>query len=123
MLAHCLSGLAVQLEGARLLAIASEADTRLVGQISSARRLAQSGLLDARRALQTLRQDEIPGPARLPYLVAETSSTLGLPVAFRVEGTPRALSSEASLTVYRVVQEALTNVPSMRVMGHVWTCC
>lgn len=110
VLAHCLSGLAVQLEGARLLAIASEADTRLVGQISSARKLAQSGMLDARRALQTLRQDEIPGPARLPYLVAETASTLGIPVTFKVEGTPRALSSGASLTVYRVVQEALTNV-------------
>jgi len=110
VLAHCLSGLALQLEGARLLAIASTADARLVGQISSARRLAQSGLLDARRALQTLRQDEIPGPARLPYLVSETASTLGIPVAFKVEGTPCSLSSGASLTVYRVVQEALTNV-------------
>jgi signal transduction histidine kinase len=109
VLAHCLSGLALQLEGARLLAIASTADTRLVGQITSARKLAQSGLLDARRALQTLRQDEIPGPARLPHLVAETASTLGIPVGFKVEGTPRALSSGASLTVYRVVQEALTN--------------
>ena len=89
---------------------ATTADTRLVAQISSARKLAQGGLLDARRALQTLRQDEKPGPARLPYLVAETASTLGIPVAFKVEGIPRALSSGASLTVYRVVQEALTNV-------------
>jgi signal transduction histidine kinase len=110
VLAHCLSGLAVQLEGTRLLAITTMADTRLVSQISSARKLAQSGLLDARRALQTLREDEIPGPARLPYLVAQTASTLDIPVAFKVEGTPRALSSGASLTVYRVVQEALTNV-------------
>jgi signal transduction histidine kinase len=110
VLAHCLSGLALQLEGARLLAIATTADTRLVGQISSARKLAQSGLLDARRALQTLRQDEQPGLAQLPYLVAETASTLGIVVAFKVEGAPRPLSSGASLTVYRVVQEALTNV-------------
>lgn len=110
VLAHYLSGLAVQLEGARLLAIATTADPKLVGQISSARKLAQSGLLDARRSLQTLRQDKIPGPARLPYLVTETASTLGIPVDLKVEGTPRALSPGANLTVYRVVQEALTNV-------------
>jgi signal transduction histidine kinase len=110
VLAHCLSGLALQLEGARLLAITTTADTRLVAQISSARKLAQGGLLDARHALQTLRHDEITGPSRLPYLVAETASALGIPVAFQVEGTPHALPPEASLTVYRTVQEALTNV-------------
>ena len=110
VLAHSLSGLAVQLEAARLLAVTTAADQRLVGQISSARRLAQSGLLDARRALQTLRQDEIPGPARLPYLVAETASALGIPVTLQVTGTPRTLGPEVSLTVYRAVQEALTNV-------------
>src|SRR5207237_29709 len=77
---------------------------------SSARRLAQSGMVDARRALQTLRQDEIPGPARLPYLAAETASALGIPVTLQVAGTPHALSPEVSLTVYRAVQEALTNV-------------
>src|SRR5207244_12066874 len=41
VLAHCLSGLAVQLEAARMLAIATAAEARLVDQISSARRLAQ----------------------------------------------------------------------------------
>jgi signal transduction histidine kinase len=110
VLAHCLSGLAVQLEAARMLAIATAAETRLVDQISSARRLAQSGTLDARRALQTLRQDEIPGPARLPYLAAETASALGIPVTLQIAGTPQALSPEVSLTVYRALQEALTNV-------------
>src|SRR6266487_5214545 len=110
VLAHCLSGLAVQLEAARMLAIATAAETRLVDQISSARRLAQSGMLDAQRALQTLRQDEIPGPARLPYLAAETASALGIPVTLQVAGTPQPLRPEVSLTVYRAVQEALTNV-------------
>jgi signal transduction histidine kinase len=110
VLAHCLSGLAVQLEAARMLAIATAAEARLIDQISSARRLAQSGMVDAQRALQTLRQDEIPGPARLPYLAAETASALGIPVTLQVAGTPQALSPEVSLTVYRAVQEALTNV-------------
>jgi len=93
VLAHSLSGLAVQLEAARLLAVTTAADQRLVDQISSARKLAQSGLLDARRALQTLRQDEIPGPARLPYLVAETASALGIPVTLQATGTPRSCAA------------------------------
>ena len=116
VLAHCLSGLAVQLEAARLLALATVADAQLVQLITSARGLAQSGMLDARRAIQTLRNDEIPGPAQLPALVSETTSTLGIPVTLQVEGSPRPLAPEASLTVYRAVQEALTNVA--RHAGH-----
>jgi signal transduction histidine kinase len=33
----------------------------------------------------------------------------GLPVTFTIEGVPRPLSPGAELTIYRVVQEALTN--------------
>lgn len=47
----------------------------------------------------------LPGTARLPELLR----TAGLPVTFEVEGRPRELSSAVDLTVYRVVQEALTN--------------
>jgi signal transduction histidine kinase len=37
-------------------------------------------------------------------------SAIGLPVAFEVEGDPRPLQRGVELTVYGVVQEALTNV-------------
>jgi len=110
VLAHCLSGLSVQLEGARLVATTTAADASLVDQITHAHRLARDGMLDARRALQALRGDEIPGPAGIPRLVSETASALSIPITLRVEGTPRPLAPDAGLTAYRTVQEALTNV-------------
>jgi signal transduction histidine kinase len=110
VLAHCLSGLSVQLESARLVATATAADVSLVDQITHAHRLARNGMHDARRALQALRGDEIPGPSRIPRLVSETASALSIPITLHVEGTPRPLAPEAGLTAYRTVQEALTNV-------------
>jgi signal transduction histidine kinase len=110
IMAHCLSGLAVQLEGARLSAAETAADSRLADQIACARQLAHDGMLNARRALRALRGDEVPAVARLPQLVSETAAALGIPVTLSIEGAPRPLSPELALTAFRVVQEALTNV-------------
>ncbi|MGN7133722.1 sensor histidine kinase [Rhodococcoides corynebacterioides] len=38
------------------------------------------------------------------------SRTVEVPVTLRVEGTPRSLTAGTELVIYRVVQEALTNV-------------
>lgn len=110
ILAHCLSGLSVQLEGAQLRAAETAADARLADQIAGARELARDGMLNARRAVRALRGDELPGPGQLPQLVSSTASVLGVPVTVRVDGVPRSLPPEAALTAYRTVQEALTNV-------------
>jgi signal transduction histidine kinase len=110
VLAHSLSALAVQLEATRLTAINMGAGKTLVDQLASARKLACIGMLEAQRALQLLREDSTPGPAGLPRLVTETSATLGIPVTLEVHGAPGRLDGEAGLTLYRVVQEALTNV-------------
>src|SRR5215831_10602256 len=110
VLAHSLSALAVQLEATRLTAINMGAGKTLVDQLASARKLACIGMLEAQRALQLLREDSAPGPVGLPRLVTETSAMLGIPVTLEVHGAPRPLDGEAGLTLYRVVQEALTNV-------------
>jgi signal transduction histidine kinase len=110
VLAHSLSVLAVQLEAARLTAITEAAGANLVGQITSAHKLTRIGVLNARRALAMLRDDEPPGPASLPGLVSETAAALGIPIALEVDGVPRSLDPEAGLMLYRGVQEALTNV-------------
>ncbi len=62
VLAHSLSGLALQLEVARLLATESPADPRLGQAIDRAHHLARTGLEEARRTIGTLRGDELPGP-------------------------------------------------------------
>jgi len=110
VLAHSLSVLAVQLETARLTAITQAAGANLVGQITAAHKQTCVGILNARRALAMLRDDEPPGPASVPGLVSETAAALGIPIALEVDGVPRPLDPEAGLMLYRVVQEALANV-------------
>ena len=110
VLAHSLSGLLLQLEGARLLALASPADGRLAGTIDHAHELAKNGLDEARRAIGMLRDDDLPGPDRLAALTAAFQADTGVPARFSSSGTPRELASAVRLALYRVTQEALTNV-------------
>ena len=110
VLAHSLSGLLLQLEGARLLALASPADQRLAGTIDRAHELAKNGLDEARRAIGMLRDDDLPGPDRLAALTAAFQADTGVPARFSSSGTPRELASAVRLALYRVTQEALTNV-------------
>lgn len=108
VLAHTLSGLAVRLEGARLLARHTGADPRLLHQIDGAHELARDGMIEARQVVATLRGDPLPGPAQLPELLERTRHG-GIPVTFTEHGDPQPLSADSGLTLYRTVQEALTN--------------
>jgi signal transduction histidine kinase len=110
VLAHSLSGLMLQLEGARMLAAEDPSDPRLPGIIERAHHLGRSGLEEARRAIGMLRDDELPGPERLASLAAQFQEVSGVPCQFTVSGQAYDLSSEARLAVYRVAQEALTNI-------------
>ena len=109
VLAHTLSGLALQLEGARLRA-ATHDDPDLVEALERSHRLARSGIEEARRAIATLRDDELPGPERLPRLVAEFERDTGIPSTITVAGDSDELHPDARLTLFRTAQEALTNV-------------
>ena len=110
VLAHSLSGLALQLEGARLLLSRDPADPRLAETIERAQHLAKSGLDEARRAIGVLRDDDLPGPERLSALVTEFERDSGISCRFAVAGDQRDLDAQTLLAMYRVTQEALTNV-------------
>ncbi|HYA00519.1 MAG TPA: histidine kinase [Candidatus Binatia bacterium] len=110
VLAHSLSGLVLQLEGARLLAERRETDPELSALIDRALHLGRSGLAEARRAIGALRDDQLPGPELLPTLASEFERDLGVRCTVDVLGEERSFDSVARLTVYRVAQEALTNV-------------
>ncbi len=110
VLAHSLSGLLLQLEGARMLVAEDSSDPRLPGIIERAHHLGKSGLEEARRAIGMLRDDELPGPERLASLAARFQEVSGVPCHFTVSGQAYELPPEARLAVYRAAQEALTNI-------------
>ena len=112
VLAHSLSGLVVQLEGARLLAAAAPGDVRLPAAVDRAHQLAKSGLAEARQAIGMLRDadDQLPGPDRLSELASDFTDDTGIPCRFTLGGEQREVSPAVQLALYRVTQEALTNV-------------
>jgi signal transduction histidine kinase len=110
VLAHSLSGLSLQLEGARMLVAQDPADPRLPVAIDRAHHLAHTGLEEARRAIGLLRDDDLPGPDRLAELAEQFTRDRAVPCEFAVSGEPHLLESQARLAIYRVAQEALTNV-------------
>jgi signal transduction histidine kinase len=110
VLAHSLSALAVQLEGARLLARSTGADPSVVEAVERSHHLARGGLGEARRAIEALRGGDMPGPDRLGALAEQFREQTGVETQLAFDGRPRELPSEARLAVYRTAQEALTNV-------------
>ena len=110
VLAHSLSGLVLNLEGAMLLADQGGADPRVTDAIRRAHRLAKAGLREARRAIGMLRDDALPGPQRLGDLAAEFEADTGVACQVTVTGAETEPGTDARLTVYRVAQEALTNI-------------
>lgn len=110
VLAHSLSGLALELEGGRLLAESRHTDPEVVRKLEHAHRLAKSGLAEARRAIGLLRDEDLPGPEGLPQLLHHLQHDTAVPASFSTTGVQRSLAPEAQLTLYRTAQEALTNV-------------
>jgi signal transduction histidine kinase len=110
VLAHTLSGLAIQLEGARILGAQDGVPRPLREAVENAHRLSRAGLQEARRAVAALRGDQLPGPDLIPDLVEEHRLSAGSLLRYTVTGSARSLDAEASLALYRTAQEALSNV-------------
>jgi len=77
-------------------------------------RTGRDSLADMRRVLAAMGEAEDawhpqPGLAQLPALLDQVCKA-GTTVRFRVDGAPTAVPSAVDLSVYRIVQEALTNV-------------
>ncbi|MEV5752209.1 histidine kinase [Actinoallomurus sp. NPDC052308] len=93
------------------------APERAADAVSKASEIGRQAIAEMQRVLEVLRQDEPaarlrrpqPGLSQLDALLTEVR-TAGLPVEFVVAGRPPAMASGAELTIYRLVQEALTNV-------------
>jgi len=109
-LGHYLTAINVQLEAAR--ALASENPAQALAPLERAQALTKEGLYEVRRSVAALRASPLEGKALTTVLaaLAEECSAAGIATAFTVNGEPRPLSPQVELTLYRAVQEALTNV-------------
>jgi signal transduction histidine kinase len=110
VLAHALSGLAIQLQGARKLAERESASAGLRGALERSAELAREGLADARQAVGALRGDRLPTVDQVGTLVEDFQRDTGAEATLRIDGTPRSLPADASLALFRGAQEALTNI-------------
>jgi len=114
IVAHSLSVIITQADGARYAAVADPAIAPAT--LATIAETGRSSLQEMRRLLGVLRGDAdasmrpLPGLADLDELLLGIRAA-GLPVAYEVRGDARRmLPAGAELTAYRMVQEGLTNV-------------
>lgn len=113
VVAHQVTVMTLQAEGARR--IATGADPRISEALETIRVTGHSALMDMRRTLGLLRQeDQGPDTKPLPRLsdiedLVDQMTKAGVDVDVEVNGERQPLSDGAELSAYRVVQESLTN--------------
>ena len=116
VVAHSLSVIGVQAGAARLVLDADPHPTRAREAVAAIEATANQAMTEMRRALGILRATEpsgvalapLPGLDQLPALLDQIRAA-GLPVGLTVAGSPRPLATSTDLSLYRIVQEALTN--------------
>jgi signal transduction histidine kinase len=91
VLAHALSGAAIQLQGARKLAEHEQASAQIRAAIERASELVRDGLANARQAVGALRGDELLGISQLEALVATFKNDMNTEVTLTVNGSARPL--------------------------------
>jgi signal transduction histidine kinase len=108
VVAHGVSVMVIQAGAARLNMAADPMTAR--GALEVVARSGREAMTDLRRIMGVLRDDDVsPGIDRLAALVDGVSAS-GLAARLCVEGRPFHLAPDVELVVYRVAQEALTNV-------------
>lgn len=116
VVAHHVSMVVVQAEAGA--AVGATEPGRVVQDFDAIAGTSRRALTELRRLLGVLRGDagnrmaEVTPQPSLDHLsdLIDDVSRAGLPVSFRVDGTPRRLADGVDLCAYRIVQEALTNV-------------
>jgi signal transduction histidine kinase len=109
-LGHYLTAINIQLRAAQ--AVAGTDISQALAAMGNAQTLAQEALADVRRSVSSLRADPStsrPLPEALSQLLTELHAS-GIRTNFILTGPPRPLPAQADFTIYRAVQEGLTNI-------------
>ena len=107
-LGHYLTAVNIQLKAAQAV-IKADPDAA-EGSLHKAQTLTQEALADVRRSVSSLRSDPTAGKSMeevLTTLAHDNGDSFQADV--QIHGSPRALSTRTSFTLYRVAQEGLTN--------------
>lgn len=113
IVAHSLTAIIVQADGGRY--IGKQNPEKAVETLNTIASTARESLEQMRGLLSVLRDGDdedirtsAPGTDAIPQLISEARAN-GLQVDYLVQGTPYPLDSTRELTVYRILQECLTN--------------
>ena len=109
-LGHYLTVVNVQIEAARTV-MASNPE-KAQNSLEKAQKLTQEGLSSVRKSVSALRESplaERPLPEAISQLIEENQAT-GIVTNLNILGTPRQCDPKVDLTLYRTVQESLTNI-------------
>ncbi|MBI3941823.1 MAG: GAF domain-containing sensor histidine kinase [Chloroflexi bacterium] len=112
-LAQGLAAITLQLETADVLLESGSDPARVRQVVNQALNLTRVNLEEARRSVLDLRAAPLEGQplaVALRALVDEWSARWGIPVKFAVTGGSRPLSVRIEAGLYRIAQEALTNI-------------
>jgi len=119
-LAQGLIGIVTQLEAAEQ---AKHAPGEWQRHIDQARTLARESLTEARRSVRALRPeqlDDVPLPDAVAGLAHSWAQRTGVAVRVETTGDCRPLTPDIEATLFRVAQEALTNVAKHAQSSKVW---
>jgi signal transduction histidine kinase len=110
-LGHHLTALSIQIQAVEKLL---RANPDLAAEaVHNARGEVQAALQEVRQSVATLREAPVDIqdlPQAVARLVEEIGKRTGLETQFTLQGSPPALSAAVAMTLYRAVQEGLTNV-------------
>ena len=121
-IAQGLSAISLQLESADALLDADADVERVRKAVRQALELTRDNLEEARRSVLDLRATPLEGRSlveALAVLADEHTSKLGLPTNLEMTGGARPLSARIEAGLYRITQEALTNVVKHAHADHV----